>query len=116
MTPRKEAVLVRAFVSESDRHEGRPLHKVIVEAALKAGLAGATVLHGPVGYRHGIHTELEVDAAGKLPMVIEIVDAEAAVHAFLPTLDRLIGSGLVTLENLRMMRCGRQTLPGKADP
>ena len=108
MTPREEAVLVRAFVCESDRYDGHPLHKVIVEEARKAGLAGATVLHGPVGYRHGIHTVLQVDAPGKLPMVIEIVDAVAAVHAFLPTLDRLIGSGLVTLEKVRMLRCGRR--------
>ena len=108
MTPREEAVLVRAFVCETDRHDGQPLYKLIVEEALKAGLAGATVLHGSVGYRHGIHTELQVDAPGQLPMVIEIVDDEGPVHAFLPTLDRLIGSGLITLEKLRMMRCGRR--------
>jgi len=108
MTPREEAVLVRAFVCESDQCDGRPLYEIIVEEACKAGLAGATVLRGPVGCRHDIHTELEVDARGKLPMVIEIVDGEAAIHDFLPTLDRLIGSGLITLEAVRMMRCGRR--------
>ncbi|GGF02239.1 hypothetical protein GCM10011611_04620 [Aliidongia dinghuensis] len=110
MTPRETAVLLRVFVSETDRHDGRPLHKVVVEAAHKAGLAGATVLHGAAGGRQGLHTELQVDARQNLPMVIEIVDSEAAIHGFLPTLDGLIESGLVTLEAVRMMRCGRQTV------
>jgi PII-like signaling protein len=109
MLPRHEAILVRVFVGEADLHEGRPLHRVIVEEARKAGLAGATVLHGRVGYGHGrrLHTDLNIDAPESLPMVIEIVDTEERIHAFLPQLDGLIDSELITLEKRRMMRCGR---------
>jgi PII-like signaling protein len=113
MLPREEAVLVRVFIGETDRHGGRPLYRAIVEEAYRRGLAGATVLHGPIGYGQGcrIHTQLNVDAAENLPMVVEIADTEERIHAFLPHLDALIGSGLITLEKIRMMRCGRLTRP-----
>jgi PII-like signaling protein len=112
MTPRQEAMLVRVFIGEADRHRGRPLFKAIVEAARDAGLAGATVLHGPVGYGQArrVHSERDIDAPGNLPMVVEIVDAEDRIRAFLPRLDALVGSGLVTLEKLRALRCGRSTV------
>jgi len=110
MTPPEEAVLVRMFIGETDRHRGHPLYRAIVEAARSAGLAGATVLHGPVGYGQTghIHSELDVDAPGNLPMVVEIIDSEERVQAFLPRLDGLIGSGLVTIEKVRAFHCGRR--------
>jgi uncharacterized protein len=108
----QEAVLLRAFIGEADRAEGHALYRAIVEAARTAGLAGATVLHGPLSFGPGrrINSDFVVEAPGNLPMVIEIVDTEVRIHAFLPRLEQLIDSGLVTLERLRMFRCGRQTL------
>ncbi len=104
----RDAILVRVFIGEADRKAGRPLYRAVVEAAHKAGLAGATALHGPLGYgtsRH-INSEFNIDAPGNLPMVIEIIDAEDKIQAFLPELDQLIGSGLVTLEKVRIARVG----------
>lgn len=111
MTPRQDAVLLRVFVGENDRYRGHALYRAIVEAALKAGLAGATVLQGPSGFgqTHTIHTELNVDAPQNLPVVVEIVDTEARVQGFLPQLDSMIHSGLVTIEKVRSLRCGRRT-------
>ena len=78
-------------------------------ARAKAGLAGATVLRGPASFglsRH-VNGELAVEAPRNPPMVVEIVDTAERIHAFLPQLDQLIGSGLVTLEQVHMFRCGR---------
>jgi uncharacterized protein len=107
----RDAVLLRVFIGEVDRTAGRVLYRAIVEAGLKAGLAGATALHGPLSYGHGrrVNFEFNVDAPGNLPVVIEIIDAEDKIQAFLPKLDKLIGSGLVTLEKVRMTRVGRLT-------
>jgi uncharacterized protein len=109
-TPR-DAILLRVFIGDADRAAGRPLYSAIVQAALKAGLAGATALHGPLSYGHGrrVNFEFNTDAPGNLPMVVEIVDAEDRIQAFLPQLDELIGSGLVTLEKVQMTRVGRLT-------
>ena len=106
----QEAVLLRVFVGEADRTEGGSLYRMIVAEALAAGLAGATVLHGPIGFGAGLrmNSEYNVDAPGNPPIVIEIIDTEERIHGFLPLLDRMIGSGLVTMEKLRMLRCGRK--------
>jgi PII-like signaling protein len=100
-----EAVLLRVFISERARHEHHPLHEAIVRAARDAGLAGATVLRGMMGYGRSGHIENAkiLDLSDDLPVVVEIVDGEAAVEAFLPTLEAM-GAGLVTLEKVRVLR------------
>ena len=116
----QDAILLRAFISETDRAEGHALYKTIVQAARTAGLAGATVLHGPLSFGSGrrINTDFLVEAPANLPMVVEIVDTEERINSFLPRLKQLVGSGLVTLESLRMFRCGRQIHSGwpRAEP
>ncbi len=111
METAREAILLRIFIGESDRSGGRTLPRAIVEAALKAKLAGATVFHGPLSYGHGdrINDEFNVDAPGNLPAIVEIIDLEEKIEAFLPKLDTMISSGLVTLEKVQMMRVGRLT-------
>jgi PII-like signaling protein len=108
----QDAILLRAFIGEADRAEGHALYRTIVEAVRTAGLAGATVLHGPLSFGpdRRINSEFVVEAPGNLPMVVEIVDTKDRIQAFLPRLEQLIASGLVTLEAVRMFRCGRQTL------
>jgi len=109
MPSRDEAVLLRVFVSERERHGGHPLYEAIVRAAREAGLAGATVLRGVMGYGHARHIETAkiLDLSDDLPLVVEIVDAETRVEAFLPALESMIGSGLVTLEKATVLRYGR---------
>jgi uncharacterized protein len=107
----RDAILLRVFIGDADRAAGHVLYRAIVEEAFKAGLAGATALHGPLSYGHGrrVNFEFIVDAPGNLPIVVEIIDAEDRIQAFLPKLDKLVGSGLVTLEKVRMARVGRLT-------
>ncbi len=108
MEPPRDAVLLRVFIGEADRAAGRPLYRSIIEAARKAGLAGGTALHGPLSYGRSrcVNSEFNVDAPGNLPMVVEIIDSEDKIQAFLPGIDKLMGSGLVTLERVRMARIG----------
>ena len=100
-----EAELLRIFIGESDKYQGRPLYQVIVEESRRRGLAGATVLRGTLGFgaNSRIHTAKILRLSEDLPMVVEIVDQPAKIAEFLPELDNLIGEGLVTLEKVRVI-------------
>jgi PII-like signaling protein len=104
----EKGVLLRIFIGESDKEPGRdrPLYEAIVRRAREAHLAGATVLRGPMGFgRHSrVHTAKLLELSTDLPVLIEIVDAEEKVEAFLPTVDELVTEGLVTLEAVRIVR------------
>src|ERR1700746_1302090 len=95
-----EAMLLRIFLGESDRWKHQPLYEAIVLKAREMHLAGATVLRGPmgVGKSSRLHPEKILRLSMDLPVVIEIVDAEEKIQAFLPALDEMMKGGLVTLE------------------
>lgn len=104
----EQAFLLRIFIGESDSFEGRPLYEAIVLRAREMHLAGATVLRGALGYGRSsrLHTAKILRLSEDLPLVIEIVDAEDRINAFLPELERIMGSGLVTLERVRVIQYG----------
>lgn len=105
----KEAVLLRIFLGEADKYHGRPLYEAIVMKARELHLAGATVLRGPMGFGHSsrVHTAKILRLSEDLPFMIEIVDAEEKIDAFLPVLDAMMGSGLVTLEKVKVLQYGK---------
>jgi len=100
-----QALLLRIFIGESDKADGRPLYEVIVEEARRRGMAGATVVRGFLGFGASsrLHTYKVLRLSEDLPVVVEIVDAEDKIEAFLPELDEMIGEGLVTLEKVRVI-------------
>ncbi len=100
-----EAMLLRIFVGESDRWKQKPLYEAIVLKAREMHLAGATVLRGPMGYGKSsrLHTAKILRLSMDLPLVIEIVDTEEKLNAFLPVLDEMMKGGLVTLEKVRVI-------------
>jgi len=104
----KDAVLLRIFFGEADRHDGKPLHEAIVLKAREMQMAGATVLRGPMGFGHSsrLHTSKILRLSEDLPLVIELVDTEEKINAFLPALDQMMGSGLVTIEKVKVLRYG----------
>src|SRR5215472_8454287 len=104
----KDAVLLRIFIGEADKFQGKPLYEMIVLKAREVHLAGATVLRGPMGYGHSsrLHTAKILRLSEDLPLAIEIVDAEDKIEAFLPILDGMLGSGLVTMEKVKVLRYG----------
>lgn len=109
MTERITGKLLRIFVDEDDRYEGKPLYMAIVEALRAAGFTGATVLKGIEGYgaHKTVHAARTFDLSTNLPILIEVIEEEAKVLAFLPTLRAMIAEGLITLENLELMRISR---------
>jgi PII-like signaling protein len=104
----RDAVLLRIFVGEDDKHGHVPLYEAIVLKARELHLAGATVLRGPMGYGHSsrLHTAKIVRLSEDLPFVIEIVDSAEKIDAFLPVLDGMMQSGLVTLEKVQVLQYG----------
>lgn len=100
-----EGRLVRIFVGESDRFEGKPLYEAIVLLARREGLAGATVLRGLMGFGASsrIHTAKILRLSEDLPIVVEIVDREERVAKILPQLDRMVGEGLITVEKVNVI-------------
>jgi len=105
MTIPEEGYLLRVFIGESDRHGHQPLYESIVLQAREAGLAGATVLRGVMGFgKHSIlHTAKILRLSEDMPMIVEIVDSLEKIEKFLPVLDELIKDGLVTIEKVRVI-------------
>ena len=103
-----QSVLLRIYTEEGKLSGRRALHEAIVLRARELGLAGATVLRGPMGYgqSHVIHTAKILDLSARLPLVIEIVDAEDKVRPFLAELEGMPGIGLVTLEKVEVVHYG----------
>ena len=101
----EEGYLLRIFIGESDKVGHKPLYEVIVLKAREAGLAGATVLRGVMGFGKNsiLHTTKILRLSEDLPMIVEIVDSLEKVEAFLPELDSLIQDGLVTLEKVKVI-------------
>ena len=104
----KDAVLLRIFIGEDDKAGRQPLCEAIVLKAREMHLAGATLLRGPMGFGRSsrLHTTKILRLSEDLPVVIEIVDAEEKINEFLPILDAMMGSGLVTLEKVKVLRYG----------
>src|SRR6058998_1753629 len=94
----QDAVLLRIFLGENDRAGHAPLYEAIVLKARELHLGGATVLRGPMGFGHSsrMHTAKILRLSMDLPIVIEIVDGEEKIEAFLPQLEEMMSGGMVT--------------------
>ncbi len=97
--------LLRIFIGEADRWEGKPLYEAIVLKAREAGLAGATVTRGFLGYGANSHirTTKILSLSQDLPVVVEIVDESDKIEALLPQLDGMLSKGMMTLEKMTVV-------------
>lgn len=104
----QQALLLRIFIGEDDKAGSSPLYEAIVLKAREQHLAGATVLRGGMGFGRSsrLHTTKILRLSEDLPLVVEIVDSEEKINAFLPALDGLMTGGLVTLEKVQVLRYG----------
>jgi uncharacterized protein len=113
MTIPEDGYLLRIFIGESDKHDGKPLYEWLVLQAREAGLAGATVLRGIEGFgaHSRLHTAKILRLSEDLPIVVEIVDGLERIEAFLPVVDGAIEEGLATLERVqvRFYRSGNRS-------
>lgn len=104
----QDCVLLRVFLGEKARAGHAPLYETIVMKARETGMAGATVLRGPMGYGRSsrVHSAKILDLSDDLPMVIEIVDTEEKVQGFLRLIEPLMAGGLITLEKASVIQYG----------
>lgn len=102
-----DGVLLRIYIGELDKYHRKPLYEAIVLRARKRGLAGATVLRGPMGY--GAHSKLQAAKALRLsedmPIIVEIIDRRQTIADFLPELEKMVGNGLITIERVHIIAC-----------
>ena len=100
-----ESQLLRIYVGDGDRHDGHLLYEAIVRKAHDMGMAGATVLHGTMGFgaHSRLHTAKLLRLSEGLPVLVEIVDRPEKIEAFLPELDAMVEEGLVTLEKVTVV-------------
>lgn len=102
----EEGQLLRVFCGESDTWQGEPLYRAVVLKAKELGLAGATVLRGPMGFgaNSRVHTAKLLDLSTDLPVLIELVDTADKIQSLLPFLDEAVTEGLITIEAVRVLR------------
>ena len=98
-----EGCVLRVFVSESTKYEGRPLYEWLVVKAKEANLASAAVFRGIMGFgpkHRNIQTFKIERLSGDLPVVVEIFGYGERLDRFLKTVDPAIGLGMVTREQV----------------
>ncbi len=102
----QDGYLLRVFIGESDRWQGKPLYEAIVMKARELHLAGATVLRGPMGFgaTSRLHTAKVLRLSEDLPMIVEIVDAKEKIDELMPHIDQMVQEGLVTLEPVQVIQ------------
>lgn len=107
MNPPEESLMLRIMIGEADRWHHQPLYEAIVLHARELGLAGATVLRGPMGFGAStrVHTAKILQLSADLPVVVEIIDAKEKIEAFLPTIGAMINGGMVTTHVVRVVHC-----------
>ncbi len=109
-----EGQLLRIFIGEKDKWQGKPLYQAIIQSAKKEGMAGATALKGFIGFgcKSHMHTAKLLRLSEDLPIVIEMVDSEEKINQFLPQLNEMVQEGLVTIEkaNVVMYRANKKTV------
>lgn len=105
-----EQCLMRIFIGESDRCGHRPLYEALVELFRQRGVAGVTVLRGVAGYgaRSVYHTDKLLELSSDLPLVIEAVESRERIEALMPELDAVMSGGMITLEQVEVIRYRHQ--------
>jgi uncharacterized protein len=101
----REGVLLRIFIGENHRYHHLPLYEAIVLKAREKRLAGATVIRGVFGFGKSsrLHLAKPFRVSTDLPVVVELVDSREKIEGFLPVVDSMIDSGLVTLERAEVL-------------
>lgn len=101
----EQSTCLRIYIGEADRWNHQPLYEAVVLKAREMHMAGATVLRGPMGFGKSsrLHTTKVLRLSMDLPIVIEIVDADEKIKAFLPAITPMLKGGLVTMETVRVV-------------
>lgn len=108
----RDAMLLRIFFGENDKYQRLPLYEAIVMKARELHLAGATVLRGHIGFGRSarLHTTKILRLSEDLPIIVEIIDSQEKIDMFMPILNDMMASGLVTLEKVQVLQYGTDVL------
>jgi PII-like signaling protein len=108
-----DQVLLRVYIGESDKHEGKPLYQWIVEMLRKEKIHGATVLRGILGFGAAshVHTTNILRLSQDLPLIVEVVDTQENIDRVLPQIEPYIGDGLITSEKVKVIKYGTRKGP-----
>ena len=100
-----ESILIRIFIGESDKYEGKPLYQALTELLRREKIAGATVLRGILGFgaRSHLHTAHILRLSQDMPIVIECVDSRESIDRVLPEIEQMMGDGLITEEKVKVL-------------
>lgn len=101
----EDGKLLRIFIGEADKWNGKPLYEEIILLAKKNSMAGATAIKGFMGFgcKSHMHTTKLLRLSEDLPIIIEIVDSEEKINRFVPILDDMVKEGLVTIEKANVV-------------
>lgn len=105
MKKKSDAVLLRIFIGEDDKYDGKPLYKHLLEFFKKEKMAGVTVLRGIDGFGKNshLHTTSILRLSSDLPIIIECVDKKENIDKIKPMLDTIIKEGLITEEKVKII-------------
>lgn len=109
---KSKAKRLRIYIGESDHWKQHSLYQAIVQRAKELDLAGATVFRGLMGYgaNNRIHTASIVDLSSDLPILVEIIDSEEYINKLLPYLDEVLGGGMITIDDIEVIKYGSKPL------
>ncbi|MDP4279696.1 MAG: DUF190 domain-containing protein [Dehalococcoides mccartyi] len=101
-----ESALIRIFIGESDKYQGKPLYQALVEMLRQEKIAGTTVLRGIMGFGAGshLHTAHILRLSQDMPIVVEAVDSQENIDRILPEVEKMMGDGLITLEKVKVLK------------
>lgn len=107
--------LLRIYVDESCRYEGKPVYEAVVETCRREGIAGASVFRGIMGYGadQKIHAQRVLRLSADLPVMVEIVDSPENIDLLIPLIEAMIEDGLMTVENVQVIRYSRAQRSGE---
>ena len=101
--------MLRIYLTEAHKSQGKPLHEEIVALCREIGIAGATVYRGIEGFGASarIHRSRGFSASHDAPVTISIIDKEENIEKLVPHLDAMIPSGLVAISTVDVIRYSR---------
>jgi PII-like signaling protein len=102
----EEDILLRIYVNETTKLQGKMLYEVLVMKAKELHLAGATVIRGIMGFGADshMHTAKILDISMNLPIIVEIVDTNENIQKILPFLDQIVVDGFITMEKVNVIK------------
>jgi len=104
MQAAQSAKILRIHISESDRHQGKPLYEAIVAKCRELKIAGATVLRGLEGYGETADLHRAHLIRHDQPIVVIVVDRTDNIERLISALEPMLSTGVFASSDVAMIR------------